>query len=191
MNKSRNYIVSGLERSGTSLMMQILEKGEIPVAYDELRKKDIHNKKGYYELEEGKIINKLMKSTFPIRRYKNKFIKVTAFGLRYLPEGKYTIIFMERDIEEILDSMEKMYKESKKFERVETKELLEKLLKSTKSYLGIRHTFSSIYTLFVNYNNLINNPEKEIKLISAFLNTDISKGKVVVDENLYRNRRKK
>ena len=46
-----NYIVSGLERSGTSLMMQMLHKGGLPVAFDDLRTADEHNPRGYYEFE--------------------------------------------------------------------------------------------------------------------------------------------
>jgi len=118
LDPKKNYIVSGIERSGTSLLMQILSNGGIPVSSDDKRKADINNPKGYFELEGGKIINKLMEKTFPfeqykgrfikIEQYKGRFIKITAYGLKFLPEGKHTIIYIERDIEEILDSMEKM-----------------------------------------------------------------------------------
>ena len=60
LDENINYIVSGLERSGTSMMMQILRSGGLPTAFDESRKPDVNNPKGYYELEGGKIINKLM-----------------------------------------------------------------------------------------------------------------------------------
>jgi len=69
LNKNVNYIVSGLERSGTSLMMQILKASGIPVAYDETRKKDKNNPKGYFELEDGKIIDKLKNHIFPFDDY--------------------------------------------------------------------------------------------------------------------------
>ena len=67
-----NYIVSGLERSGTSMMMQILYKGGMPVAFDKSRPPNEHNPKGYYELEGGKVINRLMEGTFPMEKYDGK-----------------------------------------------------------------------------------------------------------------------
>jgi hypothetical protein len=60
LNNEINYSVSGLERSGTSLMMQMLHKGGLPVAFDDSRAADENNPRGYYELEGGKIINCLM-----------------------------------------------------------------------------------------------------------------------------------
>ena len=59
LNENVNYIISGQERSGTSMLMQILNAGCIPTAFDKSRPADDHNIKGYYELEGGKIINRL------------------------------------------------------------------------------------------------------------------------------------
>ena len=80
LEKNINYIVSGLERSGTSMLMQILKAGSVPISYDKSRKPDENNPKGYFELEGGKIINKLIDSDFPLDRFKGEFIKITAFG---------------------------------------------------------------------------------------------------------------
>lgn len=52
LNNEINYIVSGLELSGTSLIMQMLHAGGLPVAFDESRAADENNPRGYYELEE-------------------------------------------------------------------------------------------------------------------------------------------
>ena len=76
LDENINYIVSGLERSGTSMLMQILLAGGVPVFFDRSRPIDENNPKGYYELEGGKIINKLMDGTFPLHEYKGKFIKI-------------------------------------------------------------------------------------------------------------------
>ena len=75
-----NYIVSGLERSGTSVMMQMLSKGGLPVAFDDSRPPDEHNPKGYYELAGGKIINKLMDGTFDMKAHRGQIVKVTALA---------------------------------------------------------------------------------------------------------------
>ena len=101
LDKNINYIVSGLERSGTSMLMQILLAGGVPLAFDSTREIDQNNPKGYYELEGGKIISKLMDGTFPINEYKGNFIKITSYGIKYLPSGNYKIIYSERNIEEI------------------------------------------------------------------------------------------
>ena len=55
LDENINYIVSGIERSGTSMLMQILYSGGVPVAFDKnTRPPDENNPKGYYELEGGK-----------------------------------------------------------------------------------------------------------------------------------------
>ena len=181
-----NYIVSGLERSGTSLLMQVLEAGGAPVAYDKSREPDAHNPRGYFELEGGRIINKVMKGTFKFDRYSDKFIKITAFGLKHLPEGDYKIIFMTRNLDEIVDSQHKMYESKVPLSREDTKELLDKLLSKTKKELKNR---KDVKILYVNYNRLINQPDVQLKSIKRFLGDfDIEKAKRVIDTNLYRSR---
>jgi hypothetical protein len=189
LDKNINYIISGLERSGTSMLMQILNKGGIPIAFnDDLRPPDESNPKGYYELEGGKIINRLMDGIFPFNKYKGNVIKITAYGLKFLPKGKYRIIYSERNIEEILDSMEKM--SGKKDEnREETKEVFVKLNEMIKKLIKGRN---DIEVLFVNYNTILSNPKDHIKKIYNFLNlSNIDLNKIIetVDNKLYRQRR--
>ena len=70
LDENINYIASGIERSGTSLLMQILEAGGLPMAFDtDSRPPDDNNPRGYFELEGGKIISRLMKNTFPLADY--------------------------------------------------------------------------------------------------------------------------
>lgn len=188
LKKDINYIVSGLERSGTSLLMQILHAGGLPTAFDDSRKPDISNPKGYYELEGGKIINKLMEGNFPLDEYKGKFIKITAYGIKFLPPGKYKVIYSEREMEEILDSMEKMAK-LKDQNREETKQAFVSLNNMIKDQITER---DDIDFLFVNYNEIISNPEENIKKIHKYLDLpdqildDMIK---TVDNKLYRQRR--
>ena len=67
LDSSINYIASGIERSGTSLLMQILQAGGLPMAFDMAsRPPDDNNPRGYFELEGGKIISRLMNGTFPL-----------------------------------------------------------------------------------------------------------------------------
>ena len=183
-----NFIVSGLERSGTSMMMQILNSADLPTSFDDSRLPDNNNPKGYYELEGGKIINKLIEGSFPFDAFKGKFIKITAYGLRYLPLGKYKIIYSERDIEEILDSMEKMIGK-KDDDREITRETFVKLNDLVKNHILEREDMD---ILLINYNNILSNPEENINKILDFLGIPgeiLDKMMEVIDSRLYRNRR--
>jgi hypothetical protein len=188
LKKDVNYIVSGLERSGTSMLMQIIKAGNLPIGFDETRPADENNPKGYYELDGGKIINRLMDGTFPLEKYKGKFIKITAFGLKFLPSGKYKIIYSERNIEEILDSMEKMIGK-KDLKREETKQTFVKLNDMIKQHIQEREDTEHI---IINYNQTISNPKRNINKIAVFLNLPKeTQGKMItaVDNRLYRQRR--
>jgi len=183
-----NYIVSGLERSGTSMLMQILVEAGVPTFFDDARKADKDNPKGYFELRGGKIINSLMENRFPFNEKKGKFIKITAYGLRFLPRGNYKIIYSERNIDEILDSMEEMMGK-KDIEREKTKETFLRLNSSVKDLIGKR---DDICVCYVNYNSILSNPEENIKKILDFLNVScfkLDKMIDVVDRKLYRKRR--
>jgi len=187
LDPKKNYIISGIERSGTSLLMQILSNGGIPVSSDDKIKADENNPKGYFELEGGKIINKLMEKTFPFEQYLGSFIKITAYGLKFLPNGKHRIIYIERDIEEILDSMEKMVQISDE-NREETRDIFLKLNTMIKKEIDNR---PDIKILYINYNKILLNPHEEIKKILNFL--EINKINIqeminTVDKTLYRQR---
>ena len=166
LDKRVNYIVSGLERSRTSLLMQILNKGKIPISYDNKRPPDQFNPKGYFELEGGKIINKIAYKNFSFDKYKGKFIKITSYGIKFLPPGKYKILYSERNYEEIVESMEKMTGKVDSNKK-ETKENIEKLNRLIKKEMKNR---IDINFITINYNDTILNPEKNIKKILDFLN---------------------
>jgi len=189
LDNSINYIVSGLERSGTSMLMQILVAGGVPTTFDtESRPPDDNNPKGYFELEGGKIINKLMDGQFPMQDHRGEFIKITAYGLKFLPPGKYKIIYSQRNIDEILDSMEKMAK-VKDDNREETREVFVKLNAMIMDLIKER---VDVDVLFVHYNRILSDPEPQVREIYDFLGSEefnLDKMIVIVDERLYRKRR--
>jgi len=188
LDPSINYIVSGVERSGTSLLMQALYNGGAPVGFDDSRKPDPNNPKGYYELEGGKIINKLMDGSFPLDRFKGQFIKITSYGLQFLPPGNYKIIYSERNMEEILDSMEKMAQITDE-NRQETKEVFTKLNTVMKQKMTERE---DIKLLLVNYNTILEQPDQEFTRIYEFIGQpDLNVSQMIgtVDTRLYRQRR--
>jgi len=168
--------------------MQILHAGGVPIGFDEGRPADENNPRGYFELEGGKIINKLMAGTFPLHKFTGRFIKITAYGLQFLPPGKYMIIYSERNLDEILDSMEKMAR-IKDMNREETKKSFEKLNVMVKKLVVSRE---DMRVLFVQYHDVIRNPEQVVQQMYDFLGVpdlDVYKMISVVDTRLYRQKR--
>jgi hypothetical protein len=180
------YIISGLPRSGTSMLMQILQAGGMPVASDGKRKPDRSNPKGYLEVES--IIDKLKDNPDYVFSFEDRVLKVIAYGLQFLPPGNYRLIYVERNIEEILDSMEEMMRATDE-ERNDTKQAFIKLNNKAKSDIKER---KDMQVLFVNYNEILSSPEKKLEEIHRFLeerNLDLEKMIAAVDEKLYRQRR--
>jgi len=189
LDKNINYIVSGLERSGTSMLMQIINAAGVPAQYDhDSRPPDDNNPKGYFELEGGKIINRLMEGKFPFKKFRGEFIKITAYGLKFLPKGNYKIIYSQRNIEEILDSMEKMAR-IKDDTREETKQSFIKLNNMIKKMISEREDSD---VLFISYNDILANPEENLRKIADFIgNPEIDMNNMLasIDQKLYRNRK--
>jgi hypothetical protein len=189
LDDQTNYIVSGLERSGTSLIMQLLRAGGVPCAFDTAsRPPDDNNPRGYFELEGGKVISRLRDGVFPLPDYRGQFIKITAYGMKFLPPGRYRVIYTERNIEEVLDSMEKMA-QIQDADREGTRAAFVKLNEMIKGQLGGR---PDIELLLVNYNAIVRDPLPEIRRIAAFVGAagiDEQAMAAAVDEKLYRKRR--
>ena len=106
MDQDTVTIVSGLPRSGTSMMMRMLEAGGMEILTDEIRTADEDNPKGYYEFERVKQIEH---DQAWLEDAKGKAVKMIVALLKHLPSGYfYKIIFMERKIEEVLASQREM-----------------------------------------------------------------------------------
>ena len=99
-------IVSGLPRSGTSLLMQMLAAGGITVITDKLRTADADNPRGYYEFE---LVKKIKQDASWLPQVRGKAVKMISQLLYDLPGNEsYRVILMERDLDEVLVSQEKM-----------------------------------------------------------------------------------
>ncbi len=181
-------IVSGLPRSGTSMMMQILEAGGIPVMTDNERKADEDNKKGYFEHEKAK---KLKQDNSWLQEARGKAVKIVAQLLTSLPrfeDLQYRIIFMERDLDEVLPSQREMLaRQGKKGSRMPDnllKNVFSRQVKQTKIMLASR----KIPTLFVDYNHALNSPAETILKVNRFLSGNLDEKKMadVVEPGLKR-----
>lgn len=102
------YVVSGLPRSGTSMMMRMLEAGGIAPFEDGERVADIDNPEGYYEFERVKDLENDRDRSW-VRQARGKALKVISFLLRHLPDDNaYRVIYMRRHLDEVLQSQDKM-----------------------------------------------------------------------------------
>jgi hypothetical protein len=179
-------IVSGLPRSGTSLMMQMLERGGVEVVTDSVRTADADNPRGYYEFEKVKRI-KQDASWLPDMR--GRAFKIVSQLLYDLPEGeRYRIIFMERDLDEVLLSQEKMLERLGRtaVPREELKRSYMLHLRRLRGWL-LRQRHMDI--LCVSYNDLIRRAEGEARRVSGFLDgrADVARMAAAVEPSLYRN----
>jgi hypothetical protein len=101
-------IVSGLPRSGTSMMMAMLEAGGVPIMTDAEREADIDNPKGYFEYERVKDLEKETDKSY-VKEGRGKALKVISFLIKDLPDDNdYRVIFMRRNLDEVLTSQGKM-----------------------------------------------------------------------------------
>lgn len=188
LDNNINYIVSGLERSGTSLMMQILQAAQVPLAYDMSRPADSNNPKGYFELYSGTIINKLILGEENLETLKGKVVKITSYGLKFLPKNRtYKIIYMKRNLDEIINSMQTMMKVNNENKK-STRELLKKLEDFTEDLM---EEDNNIYPYYINYNTLMKDPTPELNKLCIFLGIPESKIKkmvLAIDKDLYKER---
>jgi tetratricopeptide (TPR) repeat protein len=101
-------VVSGLPRSGTSMMMQMLAAGGCPVLIDGHRTADDSNRRGYFEFEPAK---RLATDTRWLEEAQGKAVKIVVQLLPHLPlHRRYRIVFMERKLSEVVASQRKMLK---------------------------------------------------------------------------------
>lgn len=184
-------VVSGLPRSGTSMMMKMLDSGNMPLLTDEIRKADEDNPKGYYEYEK---VKKMEDDNSWLGLARGKTIKIVSpilYHLKFDSGYMYKIIFMLRDLDEILASQKKMA------ERLNTDEekVRDNILKNEySSHLEEIENWmeqqEDIDLLPVRYADVLENPLAVAEGIHDFLGTglDIQKMAAVVDSSLYRQR---
>jgi hypothetical protein len=182
-------IVSGLPRSGTSMMMKMLAEGGLQIVTDEIRHADDDNPNGYFELETVKLLHE--GNFMWLRNASGKVIKVISSLLEYLPsQYSYKVIFMERELEEILASQKKMLlnrNESPKLDDAEMEQQFRNHLAAMKAWL-VRQ--ANIEVLYVNFNALIADPKPFCIKISDFIGIPLIMDHMlsVPSEKLYRNR---
>ena len=184
-------IVSGLPRSGTSLLMKMIEAGGISPLKDDIREPDTDNPKGYYEYERVKKMPE--GDTDWLHLAEGRVVKVISALLPCLPDSyTYRIVFMERDLTEILASQKKMLTRQGKSSGDICDDELSRLFAShlieTNDWLYENR--NHILLLKISYNKLLNDKTSNITVINKFLGggLDTEAMASVIDTSLYRNR---
>jgi hypothetical protein len=183
-------IVSGLPRSGTSMMMKMLDAGGIPPLTDHIRTADDDNPKGYYEFERAKKL-KEGDDTWLLEA-QGKAVKVISALLPHLPDTyEYRVIFMRRAMPEILASQRKMLinrgEDPDKVSDEEIAELYEKHLANVFTFI---ERYDNVQRLDVDYNGMLENPRPHVEEVVRFLGRNLDKEAMtaIVDPSLYRQR---
>ena len=180
--------VSGLPRSGTSLIMQMLKQGGMELLTDNVRKADESNPNGYFEYEKVKA---LQRDSAWMREAEGKVVKVIAQLLKFLPACfDYKVIFIERDIQEILRSQKKMLEEmgqSISSNQDIIKKVFEKQVEETMRWLSSQNNISVLY---LKHREVLYHPYATAEEINSFLNQSFKIDLMVqiVDMSLYRQR---
>jgi hypothetical protein len=183
-------VVSGLPRSGTSLMMNMLRAGGVPIVTDEQRTADEDNPRGYFELERVKQLARGDVSW--VQEANGQAVKVISALLEHLPPtAHYRVLFMQRRLPEVLASQRKMLE--RRGEPTDTvpdekmAALFEKHLEKIDGWLKQQPNFSVLY---VPYHELAEQPAAQLDRIIAFLGLTLDREAMLsaVDPALYRNR---
>lgn len=182
-------IVTGLPRSGTSMMMRMLDKGGLPVIIDEVREADDDNPKGYYEFEPVKHTNA---DSSWVEQSQGKSVKMVYRLLYDMPrDHDYRVLFMRREMNEVLASQKVMLERHGAADGSVTDEQMSQLFRSQladfEKWLAEQ---PNIKVLEVSYNRMLSEPAAEIKRVNTFLDggLDLEAMQAVVDPQLYRNR---
>jgi hypothetical protein len=193
-NFQRDFItiVSGLPRSGTSMMMKMLAAGGIPPLTDGERTADEDNPEGYFEFE---AVKKLKEDATWIPRARGKVVKVISELLYDLPPGEtYRVLFLRRHIAEILSSQEKMLRRRGTFrEDGPGDEVIGPLLEKS-ALRAMTHVAENtdMRMLVVDYNEIFGKVEEVVAKIDEFLGGGLDREAMggVVNPGLYRQRLK-
>ncbi len=181
-------IVSGLPRSGTSMMMKMLEAGGLTALTDRLREADTDNPNGYYEFEP---VKQTAEDASWLERVDGKVVKMVYSLLRDLPSDReYRVVFMRRDMQEVLDSQRKMLERSQQVSDISDETLAALFARELEAFDKWSQAQPNFAFLQVSYNELLKDCGSAVSQINQFLGgkLDTRAMQEVVDPELYRNR---
>ena len=188
VNRDWVTIVSGLPRSGTSLMMRMLEAGGIPALTDQQRTPDEDNPNGYYEFED---VKSLADDAGWLQQAPGRSVKMVYRLLRHLPADRsYRVIFMRRHTDEILRSQKKMLEHKGITTDIPDDVMKAMFERELRNFYGWLPSQSHLQLMNVSYNDLLSTPAAVVNRISEFLGGDLNVQSMtaMINPELYRQR---
>jgi Sulfotransferase domain len=182
-------IVSGLPRSGTSMMMRMLEMGGLPVLTDHVRTPDDDNPNGYYEFE---AVKQTKEDGAWLEGSEGKAVKMVYRLLYDLPADRsYRVLFMRRKLEEVLASQKVMLERHGMADGVSEDQMSALFRAEIDAFYKWVAGQSHIGLIDVDYNRMQKNPRAEAARVNEFLGGSLNEEAMVavVDQSLYRNRK--
>lgn len=182
-------LVSGLPRSGTSLMMQMLRAGGMELMTDGLRPADEDNPEGYWEWED---IKKMPQQPLIIEQAHGKATKVISALLPSLPpKHKYRIIFMTRPVQEVVASQWTMLERRGTDPKSQRAHLEETQARHALEMLAALRQHPRVVLLEMDYPALVADPARGAAQVAVFLGEALTTPEAmpaVVQPKLHRNR---
>ena len=184
-------VVSGLPRSGTSMMMNMLAAGGLEILSDGERVADIDNPKGYFELERIKNLEKETDKSY-LRAARGKAVKVISFLIKDLPdENDYRVLFMRRDLDEVLTSQQKMIDRLDSADADADGAAMKEAFRNDIARVRVLCRTRPNFTLCeIHYKDAVAEPAVASRAVNAFLGGRLDEAamRAAVDAALYRNR---
>ena len=181
-------VVSGLPRSGTSMMMQMLAAGGLPLLTDETREADQSNPRGYFELEK---VKQLPTDNTWLHTANGKAVKVVAPLVPFLPqECSYRLVFMRRELDEVVSSqrhmLERLEREGAKLSDTRLRQVMTRQLQQATQLLKAH----GVPVLTVSYSDTLERTDLTAKRVAEFLELDLDQDAMqrAVDPTLHRER---
>ncbi len=181
-------VVSGLPRSGTSLLMQMLKAGGLPVLTDGLRVADEDNPRGYFEWEPAK---RLPREPELIRMAEGKAVKIVSSLLWALPPGyEYRVLYMERPLAEVAASQVAMIRRHGGAAPLEGEALVRALAAHQQQVLALVRQIPGVALCTVRYHDVLADPFQQARRIANFLGMPLDCEAMArqADRRLYRQR---
>lgn len=181
-------VVSGLPRSGTSLLMQMLKAGGLPVLTDGLRVADEDNPRGYFEWEPAK---RLPREPELIRMAEGKAVKIVSSLLWALPPGyEYRVLYMERPLAEVAASQVAMIRRHGGAAPLEGEALVRALAAHQQQVLALVRQIPGVALCTVRYHDVLADPFQQARRIADFLAMPLDCEAMArqADRRLYRQR---
>jgi hypothetical protein len=183
-------VVSGLPRSGTSMLMNMLASGGMPVVTDEHRRADEDNPLGYFELDRVKSLETDRDRVW-VRAARGKAIKVVSHLLRFLPnENRYRLLLATRDLSEVLTSQNRMLSRLNRGNPLADEKAIRLYERHLRNVLCLVRVRSNFDLLVVPYAEVVADAQRWSRRIASFVGGSLDEARMaaVVRSKLYRNR---